>query len=385
MFLIRQSKAEDAATLLKLARMVFFINLPPDEKIIDGKIAYSRDCFRKAAGFDPSSREDLPGSGGIGGYVATQADADLFMFTMEDTETGGVIGTSQIRARMGGPGNPNYSFKVLHRQFRSESLGFGTSHLVVRMHEDESGPTEIGGLILQPSFRGHKDKPGKFLSLVRFHFVALHRKLFADRILAEMMGQITSAGDNLFWDHIGRKFIPVTYAEADRFCQHNRRFIDELFPKDDLYLTLLPLEVLNGVAQTAKETIPARKLLEKLGFRYKNFIDPFDGGPHLEADTDDISIVRNTRTAPFGGTLSGKPTHRGFISTLLGDGQFRAVDTEFALDKQGRVLTSSEAMEQLHVEQGASVGYTPVDRLTPAPARAKQAKSRLTPKKKVRS
>lgn len=366
MFLIRQSKLEDTATLLKLARMVFFINLPPDERLIAAKIQHSRDCFRKAMGLGPAE-EDSPAKsldGVPAGYASTQEDSDLFMFTMEDVESGGVIGTSQIRAHMGGPGNPNYSFKVFQREFRSESLGVGTTHLMARLHKDESSPTEVGGLILQPSFRGHPLKPGKFLSLVRFHFMAMHRRLFADRIIAEMMAQISSDGDNLFWDTIGRKFIPVKYAEADRFCQHNRRFIDELLPKEDLYLSLLPLEVLNSVAQVGKETVPARRLLERLGFRYKNFIDPFDGGPHLEARTDDIAIVKNTRTGSLGDALpAGKATHRGFVSTLHGDGQFRAVDTDFAVDAQGRVRVPEPSLELLHVPTGATVGYAPVEKV----------------------
>lgn len=392
MFLIRQSKPEDTPTILELARMVFFINLPPDEKIIGAKIEHSRDCMRKAMGLparDEDSKAPKPSDGAPAGYAATQEASDFFMFTMEDVESGGVIGTSQIRSHMGGPGNPNYSFKVLQREFKSESLGFGTTHLVARLHRDESGPTEVGGLILQPSFRGHPLKPGKFLSFVRFHFIALHRELFADRVIAEMMGPTSSDGDNLFWDHIGRKFIPVKYGEADRFCQHNRRFIDELLHKEDLYLTLLPLEVLNSVAQVGKETVPARRLLEKLGFKYKNFIDPFDGGPHLEARTDDVALIRGTKSGSVGEALTeGKATHRGIVSVLQGDGQFRAVDTEFALDARGNVRLPAKALELLHAKSGGKVGYTPIerfDRKGSAIVERKQGKpARAAGKKKVK-
>ena len=51
MFLIRQSKPDDASTLHKLARMVFFINLPPDEQIIKGKIEHSVRCFKRVANY----------------------------------------------------------------------------------------------------------------------------------------------------------------------------------------------------------------------------------------------------------------------------------------------------------------------------------------------
>lgn len=359
MFFIRQSKTEDTGTLLKLARMVYFINLPPDERLIAAKIQQSRESFRRAAVWTGEDEDQdssaAPGSGEIRGLA--QAEAGTFMFTIVDSASGGVVGTSQIRPHMGGPGNPNYSLKVFSREFRSSSLGIGTTHLLARLHADESGPSEVGGLIIQPAFRGHQAKPGRFLSWVRFHFVGLKRALFASKIIAEMAPTVTSDGDNLFWDSIGRKFIPVKYVEADRFCQHNRKFIDELYPKDDIYLTLLPLEVLNQVGQVGMETVPARRMLEKLGFQYRNFIDPFDGGPHLEASTDRISLVRETKVGMLGELGKVAATHRGIVSTLRNDGEFRAVECEVAFDKQERVCVAKDAMKVLGAK-GDACGVT---------------------------
>jgi arginine N-succinyltransferase len=36
-------------------------------------------------------------------------------------------------------------------------------------------------------------------------------------------------------------------------------------------------------------------MLTEVGFAYAHRIDPFDGGPHFHAKTDDISLVRATR------------------------------------------------------------------------------------------
>ncbi len=49
MFLIRRAKIEDVPTLVKLARMVHFINLPADKDIITEKVMRSRESFIKAA------------------------------------------------------------------------------------------------------------------------------------------------------------------------------------------------------------------------------------------------------------------------------------------------------------------------------------------------
>ncbi len=372
---MRRAAAEDVGTLLKLARMVYFINLPPDERIIGQKIAQSRECFTRVAAYGSDERTE----GQIGAVVAGLASdhSDLFMFCVEHSESGGVIGTSQIKARMGGPGNPNYSFKVSSREFKSKSLGVGTTHLIARLFEDVTGPTEVGGLIIQPSFRGHKSKPGRFLSFVRFHFIGLHRPLFAERILAEMMASVSSDGDNLFWDHIGRKFIPVKYSEADRFCQHNRKFIDELMPKDDLYLSLLPLDVLNQVAQVSPETVPARRLLEKLGFEYKGHIDPFDGGPHLEAVAEKVTLVKATRRTTVGGVASdSKRSSYAIVSTMDDDGEFRAISDWVQVDSSGRVCLTREQLEGLSVEAGQDVGITTMDGERGGPAGAGSVKGK---------
>ena len=45
MFLIRRATVDDAPTLLKLAKMVHFINLPADIELIRGRIARSLKRF----------------------------------------------------------------------------------------------------------------------------------------------------------------------------------------------------------------------------------------------------------------------------------------------------------------------------------------------------
>lgn len=168
---IRQAKLEDIGTLMKLAKMVYFINLPPDREVITSKVLRSQECFLRAAGASAESARKRveeragKGNGAVQGLSSSTKAADLFMFVLEDTSSGACLGTSQVIARMGGPGNPNFSFRLEKREFFSRSLQTGTSHVVARLHADETGPTEVGGLILQPASRGHR--LGRLLSLVR--------------------------------------------------------------------------------------------------------------------------------------------------------------------------------------------------------------------------
>ena len=361
MYLIRRAKAEDVGTLLKLAKMVHFINLPPDKEVITEKITHSRRCFMKAGEgrleyqTGPVAKAD--------GLAASIAASDLFMFVMEELESGACIGSSQLVSRMGGPGMPNYSFMLRRVQMFSEDIHTGTVHTVASLHADESGPSELGGLILQPSYRGHRLRLGKFLAIVRFHFIGLHRAGFSDHLLAEMMAEITSDGRNVFWEAFGRRFIPLSYDEADRHCQISREFIPALLPKDDIYLTLLPPSARDAVGKVGPETVSARRLLEKLGFEYRHFVDPFDGGPHMHALTDEVEPVRETIRTTLGQPVAkGKCDRSAIISVLDTDGEFRAVEHPCTMHPGGTLGVTKQTLELLEAEPGMQAGATPMDR-----------------------
>jgi arginine N-succinyltransferase len=393
-FVMRRARTEDVPTLLKLAKMVHFINLPADKDIIADKAVWSRHCFLKAAlaeqpkssknGKHGSTKDLSPprtadrgagplhgmsmmhSSNGKGsedsGLAAAVSRSDLFMFVLEDTESNGVLGTSQIISKMGGPGRPNVSFRLTKKEMFSNTLQMGVSHMVAKLHLDESGPTEIGGLILQPSYRGHKGKLGRFLSLVRFHFIGLHRAWFSERIIAEMMAPITPDGRNTLWEYLGRRFINLTYTEADSFCQYSKEFITALLPREEIYLTLLPPEARSVIAQVGPETLPARRMLEKLGFAYRDLVDCFDGGPTLEANTADISTIRQTKRLTLGEPARESDLDTvAIVSTLDADGEFRAVQTPCCVDAQRRVRLQKPCYEHLQAQPGTSVGFTPLE------------------------
>ncbi len=377
MHIIRRAKIEDVDTLLKLARMVHFINLPPDREIITEKILRSRDCFKHVGRGEPPLK-DIKSDGKPLSLKKTLSESELFVFVLEDTETGAVLGSSQLVSAMGGPGNPNVGFKITERRFFSESLHTGMTHTVATLHLDESSPTEIGGLILQPAYRAHKGKLGRLLSFVRFHFMGLNRQHFADHVLAEMMAPISDSGDNQFWDALGRRFINLSYDEADRFCQYSREFMFTLLPREDIYLTLLPPKARQGVGQVGKDTVPARKMLEKLGFRYQGVIDPFDGGPHLQAMTDDIPIVRSTHTMKLGKAAAAAACKgMAIVSVLDGEGEYIALQTPFA--RKGEALClPKDVIEALGADEGDEVACTVID-----PMPTLETPSLETPKKRA--
>ncbi len=363
MYVIRPAKSDDLDILLKLAKMVHFINLPADRAAIESKIEQSRLSF--------GDHLDDPHRG-------------LYLFVVEDTETGNVLGTCQIIAQHGFPGKPNTYFDIFEKEMFAEDIKIGTSHRVLRFGFDDDGPTEIGGLILQPVARRHPAKLGRLLSWVRFQYIALHRARFRDHLLAEMMGVlIDGAGGRTseFWEALGRRFINLPYADADLLSTRTKQFILSLMPREDIYVTLLPAGARMVIGQVGTETIPARAMLEKLGFEYRNQIDPFDGGPHLHAETDRLPIVRQSRRVPLTGLCApGEATGMALVSS--GEGlDFRALTTPIRAgsDPYEGLEIPAEAAEAIGAEAGEAIGFTPIEAPKKSPPRRR---TRSAPKKK---
>ena len=339
MFIIREARSEDTPQLQKLARLVHSFNLPQDRVALEAKVERSRLSFAGKAK-DARTRE--------------------FIFVLEDPESRSVVGTSALYSCISWPGHPHLYFKVRRREHYSRDLGTGQVHVTIQLGADESGPSEIGGLILAPGYRGHPQKLGSLLSYVRFQFMGLHRRWFANRVLAEMMGALTPDSHSSLWDYLGRRFINLSYTEADAFCQRSKEFILNLFPPVEIYISLLPPEARQLVGKVGDETLPAVKMLERLGFAAEDHVDPFDGGPYLAASRDSIPIVTHTGSRKLEGTLKGRSgVARGIVCSHGSEG-FRAVRSEYALSGAA-IRLPERTSELLGAATGDAIGVSAFD------------------------
>jgi arginine N-succinyltransferase len=366
MFVIRHASLTDLDDLHSLAKQTFFINLPPDRDIIAHKIEQSTASFRRLLTKAPAApttirsapTADRPHAAGI---KALTSNSDLFLLVLEDVEGRGVIGTSQVIARMGSPANPRVSLELGTLSRRSESLKIEWTHQTAKVARDDTGPSEIGGLILNHAFRGHKLRLGRFLSFTRFHLMGLFRSRFADRVIAEMLGPIDKEGYNPFFEKFTRHYIPRSFAEVYRFSQTSKEFVTGLLPTGAIDLSIMDPEVANAAGAVSEDTLPARKLLERLGFEDKGHIDPLDGGPHLDAVTDKISLVQATRklkglvAAPARSIKSPKDL---IVSTLSTNAEFRAVQTQGLLTPAGKATLRPDALKLLGSGPHATIGAT---------------------------
>jgi arginine N-succinyltransferase len=118
-------------------------------------------------------------------------------------------------------------------------------------------------------------------------------------------------------------------------------------------------------------------MLEKLGFKYLDKIDPFDGGPHLEAATDQIPVVKGTYRAELSAAAAGSCTDHAFVSILGEDGDFRAIEADVCLDGKRGLGMPKPLLAELGWEPGMTVGITPIAERKPAsrPVKVRKKKS----------
>ena len=104
---------------------------------------------------------------------------------------------------------------------------------------------------------------------------------------------VSPEGVSPFWEAVGRHFFRMDFAEADKLsATTDNQFILDLMPQHPIYVDLLPEEARAVIGQCHRDGEGARRLLEWEGFRSRNVVDIFDGGPLMSAPRDAIRTVR---------------------------------------------------------------------------------------------
>jgi arginine N-succinyltransferase len=339
MFTIREVFPEDLEGLHAVASHLDTVNLPNDRGILEKLIDHSKKSFNGQ--LDVFKRE--------------------YLFVLIDDAEQKIIGTSMIHAQHGTRRAPHIFYDVMTDERYSETLDKHFAHKILRIGYNYNGPTEIGGLVLHPAYRRNPNALGKWLSYVRFLYIGLHRASFRDEVLSELLPPIEPDGTSLLWEALGRHFTGITYQEADRLSQSNKEFIRALFPADSIYISLLPFSVQGLIGQVGPNTKGVEKMLRRIGFEYAERIDPFDGGPHFIAKTDDITLVKTSKTARVvewaGADDDGVPN--GLICVERDRApHFAAAGTRFRLEGTDVGLPAA-TMKQLGVAPGDTVGVLP--------------------------
>ena len=342
-FRIRAAAASDLQHLYEMAKLTGggFTNLPADKPSLTAKLERSTAAFARGNDIDVGEFEP----------------AELFVLILENVETGEVRGTCQLFTAVGQTW-PFYSYRMttltqhskeLNRTFRAEMLALVT---------DLEGASEVGGLFLHPNERA--GGLGMLLARSRYLFIAMHRRRFADRILAELRGIIDERGGSPFWDGVAGRFFGMGFQEADYFNAINgHQFIADLMPKHPVYIAMLPETTRTAIGLPHPSGRAAMRMLEGEGFSYEGFIDIFDGGPTMTARTDKVESIAHAQAMRIEAIVEPDALAAGGFKALVATGHLAQFRCAFATVKPqcDGIAIDSGAAEALGVGLGETVWW----------------------------
>ena len=330
MIIIRPIQTSDYDSLHRIAIESGhgFTSLPVNESLLKKRIAHSEDSFNK----DVSQ----PGNEG-------------YLFVMEDTDTGEVVGTSGIEAAVG-LDDAFYHYhlgKVVHN---SRELGIYNTVETLSLCNDYTGASEICTLFLGEKHR--KNSNGRFLSRCRFLFMAEHNERFAETVIAEMRGISDEEGRSPFWNWLEEHFFSMDFPTADYLTGIGKKvFIAELMPKYPIYVNLLSEAAQKVINKVHEKTVPALRLLEAEGFSRRGYVDIFDGGPTVEAPRNIIKTVRQSQKCQV--LIGEVESTDKYIICNTKIAEFRAVQAPVSLrETANQVVISQKVADALNVIEG---------------------------------
>jgi len=329
---VRPARGEDFDAIYEMALLTGggFTNLPADKGTLVGKLARSEAAFASAEG---------------------APEGDLFVFVLENAETGAVRGTCQVFSRIGVE-QPFYSYRISKLTQTSPELGRTFHTEMLNLCTDFNDCSEVGGLFLHPEARSSGLGLGVLLARSRYLFIRRNRARFADKVVAELRGVIDAQGGSPFWDAIAGRFFGMGFQEADTFNgAHGTQFIADLMPKTPIYTAMLSDEALAVMRRPHPSGEAAMRMLEAEGFSGEGYVDIFDGGPTMSASTDKIRTVEEARELVLGGTADSVEGERMLLASgSLGD--FAASFGRLTMTPQDGAVLDAESAGLLSLEPG---------------------------------
>ncbi|MBL4910466.1 MAG: arginine N-succinyltransferase [Alteromonadaceae bacterium] len=334
MIIIRPIQASDYDALHRMAIESGhgFTSLPVNEALLKKRIAHSEASFSK---------------------TVTQPGSEGYLFVMEDTATGEVVGTSGIEAAVGLE-DAFYTYRLGKVVHNSRELNIYNTVETLTLSNDYTGVTEICTLFLGENHR--KNNNGRFLSRFRFLFMAEHTERFDDTVIAEMRGVSDEHGNSPFWAWLEEHFFSMDFPTADYLTGIGKKvFIAELMPKHPIYVNLLSKNAQQVINKVHSNTVPALRLLEAEGFYRRGYVDIFDAGPTVEVERDQIKAIAQSKKCQVLITNNNDDIEEGdkFIICNTQVANFRATQAPLLMRETAQqVVITPNVAQALQVTDG---------------------------------
>lgn len=328
-YIVRAMRSEDFAAFKALRDLAGpgFTSLAVDDATLQARLQRSSESF--------AADVSAPGQ-------------ERYLLGLEHAPSGELVGVAGVKACVG-DSPPFFNFRVLQIAQASAAAGRRFDLEVLILVNEFSRCTEVGSLFVRPEHRA--GGAGRLLAQSRYMLIASAPQRFAETVVAELRGVVDAAGRSPFWDHLGRHFFHMSFAEADALsASTDNQFILDLMPKYPIYVDLLPEAARAVIGKCHADGEPALRLLQSEGFRFDRVVDIFDGGPLVSCARDTIRTVRDSRRVTLRGSAAS-----GEARALIAHGDGAAFRCVFAAatTRQGAAEISPEALGALRAADGA--------------------------------
>lgn len=312
-----------------------FTSLPVDETLLRNRIERAQQAF--------ATRD-----------IATPGE-EGYLFVMEDTSDGSIAGVSGIEAAVG-LSEAFYHYhlgKVVHHSPKHKIYN---ALQTLTLCNDYTGATELCTLFLREPYRHSLN--GRALSKFRFLFLAEFSQRFSARVIAEMRGISDESGRSPFWAWLEKHFFTMDFPRADYLTGIGEKtFVAELMPRFPIYVNMLDDAAQQVIGKVHQNTVPALRLLQSEGLRFRDYIDIFDAGPTVEGELGQLRTVRNSRHMQV---RIGAPDVT--TSHILCNGSvdnFRACHANVSCDGD-HVILPQQVADALQVSRGDTIRIAPL-------------------------
>lgn len=234
---------------------------------------------------------------------------ESYHFVLEESETGEVVGVSGIEAAVG-IASPFYSYRIDDVVHASSELQIHNRVPALHLCQDYTGASRLYTLFMDAQLLGKEHRQAESLHLLsraRMLFIAAHPERFSPRLIVELQGVADEKNQSPFWECLGRHFFNMDFNKANYLTGINSKgFIADLMPHYPVYVPMLNPEAQAVLGKARDDMRDVQQLLEDEGFEYRRYVDIFDAGPTLEARTEYVRSVSQSRVLPV--TLTDIPS-----------------------------------------------------------------------------
>jgi arginine N-succinyltransferase len=343
MLFVRPGRLADLDALEHMARTAQPVlhSLPHDRRALEARVALSEDSFR--------AEVDFPGE-------------EFYLFVLEDSETGKLLGTASIVAAAG-YSEPFYAFRNDALIHASRELHVNRKIHALTMSHELTGKSRLAGFYIDPSLRG--DAAAHLMSRARMMYIAANRKRFTSEVFSLLLGVTDEQGVSPFWEAVGRKFFGRNFADIEiESGGRSRTFIAEVMPSYPVYVPLLPESAQRVLGEPDEKALLAYEIHLEEGFETDRFVDIFDAGPVLTAQIDRSACVTRNETRAVhetGGAQAGVGHHGAtYLIASNRAGDFRCVLADLPAEKHAGAPLPQAVRAALGVQDGDAVRCVPL-------------------------